>query len=173
MGSGGYGWSRELPQPDFDGHVRPIDTWGFAESQETVGVSPAMFEEFVFQYQLPILSKFGLNWYGCCEPLDARWHLVKQIPRLRRVAMSPWVNLPKMAEVVGPNYVFSRKPAPVDLAMSHFDEDRIRRQLREEMRVLRQNHCRAEFVMTDNHTIGRDPQRVIRWVQIAREEAGA
>jgi len=25
--------------------------------------------------------------------------------------------------------------------------------------------------MKDNHTIGRDPQRVIRWVQIAREEA--
>jgi hypothetical protein len=171
MGSGGYGWSRELPQPDFDGHVRPMDMWGFAESQETVGVSPAMFEEFVFQYQLPILERFGLNWYGCCEPLDARWHLVKQIPRLRRVAMSPWVNLPKMAEVLGPRYVFSRKPAPADLAMSRFDEDRIRRQLREEMRILRQNDCRAEFVMTDNHTIARDPQRVIRWVQIAREEA--
>jgi hypothetical protein len=171
MGSGGYGWSRELPQPDFDGHVRPMDLWGFAESQETVGVSPAMFEEFVFQYQLPILEKFGLNWYGCCEPLDARWHLVKQIPRLRRVAMSPWVNLPKMAEMVGPHYVFSRKPAPADLAMSRFDEDRIRKQLREEMRILRQNDCRAEFVMTDNHTIARDPQRVIRWVKIAREEA--
>jgi hypothetical protein len=55
--------------------------------------------------------------------------------------------------------------------MSRFDEDRIRRQLREEMRILRQNDCRAEFVMTDNHTIARDPQRVIRWVQIAREEA--
>ena len=172
MGSGGYGWSRELPQADFDGHVRTIDTWGFAESQETVGVSPAMFEEFVFQYQLPILEKFGLNWYGCCEPLDARWHIVKRIPRLRRVAMSPWVNLPKMAEIIGPDYVFSRKPAPADLAMSRLDEDRIRKQLREEMRVLRQNNCRAEFVMTDNHTIARDPQRVIRWVQIAKEEAG-
>ncbi len=57
IGSGGYGWSRELPQVDFDGHVRPMDLWGFAESQETVGVSPAMFEEFVFQYQLPIRRK--------------------------------------------------------------------------------------------------------------------
>jgi hypothetical protein len=170
VGSGGFGWSRELPQADFDGHVRPMDMWGFAESQETVGVSPAMFEEFVFQYQLPILSKFGLNCYGCCEPLDTRWHIVKRYPRLRRVSMSPWVNVPKMAEQLGSEFIFSRKPQPADLAVPHFDEGRIRKQLREEMRVLRQNNCRAEFIMKDNHTIANDPQRVIRWVQIAREE---
>ncbi|HEY3288921.1 MAG TPA: hypothetical protein VGK87_02220, partial [Anaerolineae bacterium] len=46
VGSGGFGWTKELPQADFDGHVRPIDMWGFAESQETVGVSAAMFAEF-------------------------------------------------------------------------------------------------------------------------------
>ncbi len=28
-------------------------------------------------------------------------------------------------------------------------------------------------ISKDNHTIGNDPQRVIRWVQIAREEAEA
>jgi hypothetical protein len=39
------------------------------------------------------------------------------------------------------------------------------------MYVLRQNNCRAEFIMKDNHTIAGDPQRVIRWVQMAREEA--
>jgi len=28
-GSGGFGWTRELPQKDFDGvHVRPRDLWG-------------------------------------------------------------------------------------------------------------------------------------------------
>ncbi|MDW8321444.1 MAG: hypothetical protein RMM08_08775, partial [Armatimonadota bacterium] len=51
VGSGGFGWTHELPQPDFQGHVRTIDMWGFAESQETVGVSPDMFEEFIFPYQ--------------------------------------------------------------------------------------------------------------------------
>lgn len=105
--------------------------------------------------------------------LDTRWHIVKRFPRLRRVSMSPWVNVPKMAEQLGSAFIFSRKPQPADLAVPHFDEERIRKQLREEMRVLRQNNCRAEFIMKDNHTIARDPQRVIRWVQIAREEAGA
>ena len=56
------------------GHVRTRDMWGFGESQETVGVSPAMFGEFIFPYQLPLLERFGLNCYGCCEPLDKRWH---------------------------------------------------------------------------------------------------
>jgi hypothetical protein len=173
VGSGGFGWSDELPGAGYAGHVRTSDMWGFAESQETVGVSPAMFAEFVFPYQLPILSRFGLNCYGCCEPLDLRWPIVERIPRLRRVSMSPWVNVPRMAERLGGRFVFSRKPNPADLAMSHFDEERIRDQLRVEMRVLREHDCRAEFIMKDNHTICRDPRRVMRWVQIAREEAEA
>ena len=116
VGSGGLGWCRELPQPDFDGRVRMIDMWGFAESQETVGISPSMFAEFIFPYQLPLLERFGLNCYGCCEPLHGRWSIIKEIPRLRRVSVSPWANVPKMAEMLGADYIFSRKPSPADLA---------------------------------------------------------
>jgi hypothetical protein len=72
VGSGGFGWTQQLPQPDFDGRVRACDMWGFGESQETVGISPKMFDEFVFPYQLALLERFGLNCYGCCEPLDKR-----------------------------------------------------------------------------------------------------
>ncbi|MBE2241020.1 MAG: hypothetical protein IAE81_24755, partial [Caldilineaceae bacterium] len=103
VGSGGFGWTDELPQPDFDGRVRTCDLWGFGESQETVGISPKMFAEFVLPYQLPILSRFGLNCYGCCEPLDQRWEYVKQIPRLRRVSVSPWSDRAFMAEQLGAN----------------------------------------------------------------------
>jgi hypothetical protein len=62
VGSGGFGWSRQLPQKDSDStHVRTRDMWGFAESQETSGISPKMFAEFVFPYQLPILARFGIT----------------------------------------------------------------------------------------------------------------
>jgi len=171
VGSGGFSWTHELPQPDFDGRVRTCDMWGFVESQETVGVSPQMFAEFIFPYQLPILERFGLNCYGCCEPLDKRWHIVQQIPNLRRVSVSPWSDLARMAEMLGDRYIYSMKPSPTDLAMDGFDEDRIRAELREALRVTRD--CRVEVIMKDNHTIRNDPQRVIRWVQIAREEAEA
>lgn len=169
VGSGGFGWTRELPQADYNGRVRTQDLWGFGESQETVGVSPKMFAEFIFPYQLPLLERFGLNCYGCCEPLDKRWQIVSRFPRLRRISVSPWANLPLMAEMLGGRYVFSIKPSPTDLAMPTFDEESIRAKLREAFHITR--NCRVETIMKDNHTICGDPRRVIRWVEIAREEA--
>jgi hypothetical protein len=171
VGSGGFGWTSELPQGDFEGRVRACDMWGFAESQETVGVSPQMFGEFVFQYQLPILARFGLNCYGCCEPLEKRWHLISQVPNLRRVSVSAWSDAAAMAERLGDRYIYSMKPSPADLAHASLDEDRIRAALRRDLRTTR--GCRVEVIMKDNHTIRSDPRRVVRWVQIAREEAGA
>lgn len=171
IGSGGFGWSNELPQPDFNGKVRTIDMWGFAESQETVGISPRMFEEFVYPYQLPLLELFGLNCYGCCEPLDKRWHVVEKFPRLRRISVSAWANISKMAEYLGNRYIFSWKPAPSDLALPYFDPESIRLGLRQ--MIARTRDCRVEIIMKDNHTIANEPLRVIRWVQIAKEEASA
>ena len=171
VGSGGFGWSDELPQPGFAGHVRTMDMWGFGESQETVGVSPQMFEEFIFPYQEAVLERFGLNCYGCCEPLDKRWHVVERLPRLRRVSVSAWADIADMADKLGGRYVFSLKPSPTDLAMPSFDEERIRSEIRQALG--RTRDCRVEVIMKDNHTIGNDPTRVKRWVQIVREEAEA
>jgi hypothetical protein len=171
VGSGGFGFTRELPQRDFDGaHVRTVDMWGFCESQETTQISPAMFEEFVFPYQRPILDRFGLNCYGCCEPLDARWHVVRRFPRLRRISVSPWADVEKMAAALGTDYIFSYKPTPADLAHPTIDQSRIRRELRRMLQITK--GCRMELIMKDNHTIGGDPQNVVRWCRIAQEEAG-
>jgi hypothetical protein len=169
VGSGGFGFTRELPQADFTGQVRTRDMWGFCESQETVQVSPAMFEEFVFPYQLPVMERFGLNCYGCCEPLDKRWHVVKRFPRLRRISVSPWADVEAMAEQLGSEYIFSYKPPPAELALPTIDEDRVRRQLRRVMDITRD--CRVEVIMKDNHTIGHNPENITRWCRIAREEA--
>lgn len=171
VGSGGFGWTNELPQPDFSGKVRPCDMWGFAESQETVGISPSMFEEFIFPYQLSILQRFGLNCYGCCEPLDTRWEVVRKFPKLRRVSISPWCNVEVMAEKLNNQYVFSLKPHPGVLATDTFDEEGARNALRRALQATRRHDCRVEIIMKDCHTVRNDPQRVVRWVQIAKEEA--
>ena len=169
VGSGGFGWTTELPQFDEENSVRCADMWGFAESQETVGISPEMFEEFIFPYQNTLLERFGLNCYGCCEPLDNRWHIVKRLPRLRRISVSPWANRAYMAEMLGDRYVYSLKPNPADLAMPEFDGDHIRSVLRKDLLAAR--GCRVEIIMKDTHTIRNDPSRVTQWVQIALEEA--
>ncbi|MCE5250806.1 hypothetical protein LLG96_11360 [bacterium] len=172
VGSGGFGWTTELPLDDFDGTgVRTCDMWGFAESQETTTWSPDMFEEFIFPYQLPILERFGLNCYGCCEPLDRRWHIIEKIPRLRRVSVSPWANPAVMAEQLGKRYIFSLKPNPAHLAVPFMDEDFVRTELRKTLKVI--GDCHVEIIMKDNHTIGNNPENVRRWCKIAREESEA
>ena len=130
VGSGGFGYTKEIPAKGFDNSkVRTIDMWGFCESQETVGISPQMFEEFIFPYQLPILKRFGLNCYGCCDPLDQRWYIIKNIPNLRRVSVSPWSNLEKMAENLEDKYIYSLKSLPTPLATAILDEGFVRKKI--------------------------------------------
>jgi len=169
VGSGGFGYTHELPSPSFDGvHVHTQDMWGFAESQETVGLSPQVFADFIFPYQYPILERFGLNCYGCCEPLDKRWEVVKHFPKLRRISVSPWANREKMAQYLEDRYIFSLKPNPAYLAVSQIDETFIREELRKDLEATR--GCVVEIIMKDNHTIGHNPENVVRFCRIAREE---
>ncbi|MDP6525376.1 MAG: hypothetical protein QGH15_14250 [Kiritimatiellia bacterium] len=169
VGSGGFGFTDELPQENLDGRVGCADMWGFAESQETVCVSPEMYAEYVFPYEKPILDRFGLNCYGCCEPIDPRWDTVRQHRNLRRVSCSPWADYEKMAELLGGQYVFSMKPDPAAISQHAIDEEDIRTGLRRDLDVTR--GCVVEIIMKDNHTIGNRPRNVTEWCRIAKEEA--
>jgi len=173
MATGGYGWCSDLPAPDFDpAHVRPIDMWGYGESQETVSVSPDAFAEFVLPYQLPILERFGLNSYGCCEPLDNRIDiLMKEVPRLRKVTVSPWANVRTMAEKLGKDYVYCWKMNPSLIATEKCDWDLIRNQLRETFTVTHEHGCPTEVLMRDILTLAWKPENASKWTEIAMEEA--
>ena len=167
VGSGGFGWTDELPAELPQDRIRLKDMWGFCESQETVAIDPAMFAEFILPYQITIMERFGLNCYGCCEPMDPRWEYVKKIPRLRRVSVSPWAKIPLMAEYLGDRYIMSVKPSPTPLASAVADEDEIRRSLKETLQATRD--CHVELIMKDNHTLGNNPQNAVRWCRIAEE----
>jgi hypothetical protein len=169
VGSGGLAYTEELPRKDrkVGEPARLIDIWGHCESQETVGVSPSMFAEFIFRYQLPLASQFGLLCYGCCEPVDRRMAYLKQIPGLRRVSVSAWANEEKSAEQIGGRYIYSRKPNPARICAS-FDEQEIRADLRHTLKIAR--GCVLEFNMKDTHTLQNQKWRIRRWVELAREE---
>lgn len=169
VGSGGFGFTNELPSAGFDsGNIKTQDLWGFADSQETTNVSPQMFEEFVFTYQMPLLKRFGLNCYGCCEPLNDRWDLIKNIPNLRRVSVSPWAIEADMAEKLGKDYIYSRKVNPLVVALPRIDEENARKDIRNTLQY--SDRCNIELIMKDTHTIGRNPKNVISWCKIAMEE---
>ncbi len=169
VGSGGYGFTNELPAEDFAGTVRCRDMWGFCESQETVGISPEMYEEFIHQYERPLMERFGLNCYGCCEPIDGRWDFVKNFPNLRRVSCSPWADIPKMAAYLEDKYIYSMKVSPTPLALPDFDQDRVRKELQSSFETTKD--CRVECIMKDNHTLGGSAANAINWCRIAKEEA--
>jgi len=168
IGSGAWGWTKELPRKDFNGHVTTKDMWGLIESQETVCVSPNLFEEYIFPYQKQVAEKFGLVCYGCCEAIDKRFHIINKIPNLRRVSVSPWSDVEIMAEYLGDKYVYSWKPNPAYLAGEAFDEDFIRGYIRKTLEVTKNNHL--EIILKDCNTVRGDITRIPHFVQIAREE---
>jgi len=170
IGSGGRGFTSDLPQKDYKecDAVRLKDLWVLLESQETIGISPDMFYEFIFPYQQDLAKKFGLVYYGCCESLDKRWHIIKNINNLRSVSISPWCDQKFMAEALGKKYVFSRKPNPALISKECFNEDMIRDDLRYTLKTA--HNCNLEIIMKDVHILYDQPWRLERWVQIAREE---
>jgi len=170
VGSGALGCTDELPAPGFAGHVRLQDMWVLGESQEFVGVGPAHFHEFVLQYQLPVLNRFGLVCYGCCEPLDQKFDLIlSQIPKLRRVSVSPWCNRRLAAEKLTDRYVYSWKPNPALICGPTVDWDCVEKITRETLAITR--GCCVEMVMKDTHTVHHDPSRISRWTQMAHRLA--
>ncbi|HVP18479.1 MAG TPA: hypothetical protein VMU36_05730 [Spirochaetia bacterium] len=168
VGSGGIGYSRELRTGLSDDQtVRVCDLWGHSESQETGSISPEMFEEFIFPYQLEIIKRFGLACYGCCEALERRWHIVRRIPNLRRVSVSAWSDTGRMAENLGDRYICSLKPNPARLAVSVIDRDLLKSDMITSLRQTR--GCKVEVIMKDNHTLGGNPENIVSWVQLTRE----
>ena len=171
LGSGGYGWTDQLPQPDFDGeHVRIKDLWGRCATQIfTEGVSPGMHDEFGIRYEKRLLQRFGLGTYGCCEPLHNKMHVVRKIGNLRRVSMSPWVDIDVASAAVGRDYVYTHKPNPSIVSMEQWHPDLARDQLRTAFEKTRDNVL--ELNLQDLHTVRNEPQRLTEWTRIAMELA--
>jgi hypothetical protein len=163
-------YAEELPDPapNVNGIPRR-QLWDFCAAQEFTGVSPALHEEFLLRYQLPILREFGLVAYGCCEDLTRKIDMLRQVPNLRRIAVAPVADVAKCAEQIGGDYVLSYRPSPADMVGYGFDPDRVRRILRRDLEACRHNGCHVDVTLKDVETVEGDPQRVRRWVLLTRQ----
>jgi len=161
-------YAEELPDPAANVNgVKRKQLWGFMAAQEFALVSAKMHDEFLLQYQLPILREFGLVAYGCCEDLTRKIDILRQIPNLRRIAVSPFADAARCAEQIGTDYVLSYRPSPADMVGYGFDEERIRSILRRDLQACKT--CHTDITLKDVETVQGDPQRVRRWVQITRQ----
>jgi len=130
VGSGGFGFTDELPQVDINNtHVGAIDIWGCSAAQILAAVSPEMHQEFALQYEMPWLERFGLTYYGCCDPLHKKIHILESIPNLRKISVSPWADLKEAAANISDKYVLSLKPNPAVLAAENWNLEAARQQL--------------------------------------------
>lgn len=160
----------ELPAPGFNpDKPRLKDIWGAGLAQMLATVSPAMFEEFEIDLCMPLFERFGLIYYGCCDPLDHKMAQVRKIPNVRKISMSPWCNEERGATEIAGDYVFSRKPSPFMLAETDFSEDRIREHLQTTVDTCVRHGCPLELILKDISTVSRQPQRLWRWAEIAME----
>jgi hypothetical protein len=164
----GYGYTDELPAAGHcPGAVRPEDLWGWAEAQEMAAVSPRMHAEFAFPYERRLLERFGLNGYGCCDDVTDKLDFVLTIPRLRRVAVSPWADVESCAERIGRAAIFMWKPQPAHL-VGRFDAGMVEAYLRRTVTATRAHGCTLEIVLLDTHTCEGHPERFVEWTRIAR-----
>ena len=172
VGSGGIAYTDELPQKDHRPGmpVRLRDVWGSAQAQDTLGISPDMFREFILPYQQPLMERFGLSSYGCCEPLDKRLDALFTVKTLRRIAVSPWADQDVCAAKMGTKYIFSRKPNPT-MVCAQFNENEIHEDIRKTLAIA--GTLTLEIILKDTHTVQNDTRRIPQWVAIAREEIDA
>lgn len=170
IGSGGYGYVSQLPGANFDpGTVHPHNMWGCANAQILSSVSPNMHWEFALAHDLRWLERFGLTYYGCCEPLDNKISLLRKIPNLRKISVSPWCDTQKITRQVGCDYVMSRKPNPAIFAEQSYDEEEAERQLTDFMESAREGH--VEIIMKDISTVHYHPENLWKWEKTAMKVA--
>jgi len=164
----------ELPEPDTGaGPIGAKDMWTCGMAQIFSSVSPAMHQEFELDYAKLWYERFGLVYYGCCEPLHDKIDIIRHIPHVRKVSMSPWVDEAVGAERIGPDLVFSRKPSPAFLAVDAWNPEAVEQDLRDTVGHCARHGCPVEFILKDISTVRYQPQRLWQWADIAMRVVGA
>ena len=171
IGSGGYGYVSDLPGKNYNpGHVKPENMWGCSNAQIFSSVSPEMHWEFAVEHDLKWLSRWGLSYYGCCEPVDRKVDILRKIPNLRKITVSPWCNSSNVINDIGTDYVMSRKPSPSIFVDGTWSPERARFEL-EDFMSKTEGKCHVELIMKDISTVLHQPQRLWEWEKIAMEVA--
>jgi len=156
------------PAPNTHG-ARLKELCFFTHAQEFEGVGPQQFEEFLLNYQRPIMALFGKVNYGCCETLDTKLDLIREIPDLGKVLSGPRSDPALYPEQFGADCVISWRPVASIVARQTFNEEAQRRQLREGLEKLR--GCQVEVYMHEPMTVNSDIARIAEWAEIAVQEA--
>ena len=138
------------------------DLWFRSMAQMFTSVSPKMLWEFDLSYSMPLMEKFAYTYYGCCEALDNKIPLLKRIPNLRKIGVSPWAGIECCCEQIGRDYVAARKPNPA-LVATVADPQVIAQETEDMVKACLKYGCPVEFVLKDISTVGFRPENLMVW----------
>jgi hypothetical protein len=156
-------YTDELPSKGFQpGKPTAKDAWTSGMSQIFGSVSADAHYEFDIQYANRFYKDFGLVYYGCCEPLDIKMHVVEKVENLRKISMSPWTDSKRGASLIGDKYVYSSKPAPSVFA-GRFSVDLVEAEIRRILNDCKEHNCPVEFILKDVSTIKYRPDYLEQW----------
>lgn len=165
-------WLHRLEQYEQQGllEVPANQMWGVGAAQIFSEVSPRMHEEFALRHEARWFSRFRWTYYGCCEPLHHKVDVIRRnLPNLRKISMSPWVDFDAAVRNVGQDLIFAWKPNPALLATEAWHPELVRQYLREHLRKAMDAGCVVEVHLKDISTVRHEPQRLWEWARIAEE----
>jgi len=163
-------FSDETSSPAGD-RVVSTDRYGYLESQESAGISSEMFDEFLMPHFVNFACKFKLLMFGCCEAVHNLMPVLQRLPGLRKVSVTPWCDMYKLAETCRQDVIWCRKPIPLKLCGEVFLPDEMREHLQETLDIGKDYFI--EFVYRDTNLLtGHMTDRVAQTCRMIREMTG-
>lgn len=177
-GSSNFGYTSLLPASEKKNidlrrgktDIKMRDLWLNINSQESVGISREMFEEFVLPYYKELCAQAGLVYYGCCEPVHGIFTGgLDQIGNIRKLSISAWCDEASIAEQLkGKNIIYSRKPSANFLGVGEqLDEDAFRAYMQKTMDLTRD--LNVEVIFRDVYTLSGNTGKLKTALRILRE----
>ena len=130
-------------------------------------VSPKMHVEFEIELVRPLYERFGLLYYGCCEPLENIIPYIRKINNVRKISVSPWADSAKCAQHIGKDYVFSAKPNPAFIASGVLDTESAMAQIQAVLSTCASNNTPVEFILKDISTVSGKLESLDQWADMA------
>ena len=166
-------FTKDLPvENGLDRKATPKDCWSFGMAQMFTTVSPKMHEAYEIDLVKPLYDRFGLMYYGCCEPLHHKIGIIRKLSNVRKISVSPWADIDIAADSIGRDYVFSSKINPAFIAVD-FSRDAIAGQVEHVLEATRRNGTPAELILKDVSTVQYDISRLERWCELVMSIIGA
>jgi hypothetical protein len=166
LGQGSFVFTNQLLS---SGVITTKDVWGYMDSQETVGISPDMYNEFIFPYYKKVSDLFGLFSYGCCEPVHSIFDkCLSKCENLRKISISAWCDEVFMGEHLrNTKIIYQRKPSPNYLGVgSEFDETGWREHILTTLKAAK--GCKLEITQRDVYTLSGNLSKLKKATAIVR-----